>query len=70
MACHTGGEAGSRDQLLQSFSRFSSSIRRILSYADPDVKVWQLSDMPSLPTWSSQSLVLIGDAAHPFLPCE
>ena len=26
--------------------------------------------MQSLPTWTKDRLVLIGDAAHPFLPCE
>lgn len=26
--------------------------------------------MQSLPTWTRDRLVLIGDAAHPFLPCE
>lgn len=70
IASDTGSEVGSRDQLLQSFSSFCPAVQRIISYAGSDVKVWQLLDMESLPTWTSENLVLIGDAAHPFLPCK
>jgi hypothetical protein len=43
--------------------------RKIASLADEEVKVWMLYDMQSLPSWTRGRLVLIGDAAHPFLPC-
>jgi 2-polyprenyl-6-methoxyphenol hydroxylase-like FAD-dependent oxidoreductase len=43
--------------------------REIVSLADEEVKVWVLYDMQSLPSWTQGRLVLIGDAAHPFLPC-
>jgi len=33
------------------------------------MKVWDLLDMDVIPTWNKNRLVLIGDAAHPFLPC-
>lgn len=42
----------------------------IVSHASEDVGLWTLHDMQSLSTWTKDCLVLIGDAAHPFLPCE
>lgn len=44
--------------------------RRILEQAKEDFKVWELMDMKNLDTWTSDRLVLLGDAAHPFLPCK
>ena len=39
------------------------------SKKDPaSLKVWQLLDMETLPTWVNNKLALLGDAAHPFLP--
>jgi salicylate hydroxylase len=61
--------SGSRDKLMQSFEHMCPAARKIVSLADSDVKVWVLYDMQSLPTWTRERLVLIGDAAHPFLPC-
>jgi hypothetical protein len=61
--------SGSRDKLIRSFEHMCPAARKIVSLADTDVKVWVLYDMQSLPTWTRQRLVLIGDAAHPFLPC-
>jgi 2-polyprenyl-6-methoxyphenol hydroxylase-like FAD-dependent oxidoreductase len=34
------------------------------------IKVWQLLDMETLPTWTSGKFALMGDAAHPCLPCK
>lgn len=45
-------------------------MQKIVSQASEDVGLWTLNDMQSLPTWMRDRLVLIGDAAHPFLPCE
>jgi hypothetical protein len=61
--------SGSRDILVKAFSSFCLAARKIIAYAPPDVGVWVLYDMDSLPTWNRDKLVLIGDAAHPFLPC-
>jgi hypothetical protein len=33
-----------------------------------DLKLWTLLDMDRIPTWHKERLVLLGDAAHPFLP--
>ena len=35
-----------------------------------ELKVWTLLDMERIPTWHKDRLVLLGDAAHPFLPRE
>jgi 2-polyprenyl-6-methoxyphenol hydroxylase-like FAD-dependent oxidoreductase len=32
------------------------------------LKVWKLLDMEVIPTWVKDRPVLLGDAAHPFLP--
>jgi salicylate hydroxylase len=62
---------GSKSHLLQLYSDFAPEVQQILqSVPEGDLKVWDLMDMDSLPTWHKGSLVLIGDAAHPFLPCK
>lgn len=67
--CPGYNQSGNRDKLLQSFDHFCPAARKIVSYADADVRVWVLYDMRSLSTWTQERLALIGDAAHPFLPC-
>jgi salicylate hydroxylase len=61
--------SGSRDQLVKSFEHMCPAARKIVALAPADVKVWVLYDMQALPSWTRERLVLIGDAAHPFLPC-
>ncbi|KAK9420726.1 hypothetical protein SUNI508_00817 [Seiridium unicorne] len=58
-----------KEALLDSFSAFGPGPREVLKQApEADIKVWSLDDMESLETWFKGSLVLIGDAAHPFMP--
>ncbi|GAB7323819.1 hypothetical protein MBLNU13_g07265t1 [Cladosporium sp. NU13] len=57
-----------RGRLNQSFKNFSAGVQKIVSHASEDVGLWTLHDMQSPPTWTKDRLVLIGDAAHPFLP--
>ena len=35
-----------------------------------DVKFWKLVAREPIPSWHKDRLVLIGDAAHPMLPCK
>lgn len=35
-----------------------------------DVRFWKLIAREPIPTWHKDRLVLIGDAAHPMLPCK
>jgi 2-polyprenyl-6-methoxyphenol hydroxylase-like FAD-dependent oxidoreductase len=53
---------------MRSFEHVCPAARKIISFADTDVKVWVLYDMQSLPCWTRERLLLVGDAAHPFLP--
>lgn len=58
-----------RNTLLEIYHEFSPKIRKVLEKADPEtLKLWPLLDMDTLPSWVNNSLALIGDAAHPFLP--
>jgi len=62
-------QSTSLDKLLQVYESFDSSVLTLLSKADPrSVKVWTLLDMKVIPTWTTENLALLGDAAHPFLP--
>ena len=54
----------------EAFSKFFPAARKIITYADEDIPSWQLMDMDKMSNWHKGKLVLIGDAAHPFLPCE
>lgn len=44
-------------------------VRGLLDMAEVgSLKVWSLLDMGRIPTWFNKRVVLLGDAAHPFLP--
>ncbi|OTB01184.1 hypothetical protein M426DRAFT_223073 [Hypoxylon sp. CI-4A] len=61
--------AASKNAMLNSFKSWGLAPFRILDQADEtDIKVWELMDMEVLDRWTDEKLVLIGDAAHPFLP--
>ncbi|KAK4986152.1 hypothetical protein LTR50_005524 [Elasticomyces elasticus] len=62
-------EGGNKDKLREVYKNFHPSIDTLLSYVDEkELKLWKLLDMDILPTWIDERLVLLGDAAHPFLP--
>jgi 2-polyprenyl-6-methoxyphenol hydroxylase-like FAD-dependent oxidoreductase len=57
--------------MLRSFQSWGPGpLRTLEKAAEDDLKVWELMDMENLDSWTDESLVLIGDAAHPFLPCK
>lgn len=63
--------SGNKEKLLRSFEGFAPQVLRMLEKAPEDhVAVWDLVDMDVLPTWINGRVALLGDAAHPFLPCE
>lgn len=56
---------------MDRFKGFSQPVLRMLDMAPEDgVIVWDLMDMELQPRLVSGKAVLIGDAAHPFLPCR
>jgi 2-polyprenyl-6-methoxyphenol hydroxylase-like FAD-dependent oxidoreductase len=60
---------GNISKMLEVFKEFEPPVVKLLGMADEEtLKVWELLDMESLPTWTDGKLVLIGDAAHPFTP--
>ncbi|KAL9091419.1 MAG: hypothetical protein Q9165_004805 [Trypethelium subeluteriae] len=60
---------GNREKMLEVYQNFDKPVLALLAKADPgSLKLWKLLDMGQLPTWTSNKLALLGDAAHPFLP--
>lgn len=65
------GRAATREEVLDAFSDFDERLLTLFRKADKaTIKAWQLLDMETLPTWTSSKLALMGDAAHPCLPCK
>lgn len=61
--------SASKESVIEVFREFNPTILKIIEKCDSDtLKSWPLLDAPSLPTFISDSLALIGDAAHPFTP--
>ena len=60
---------GSLDKLLETYSEFPEWIRELFKHA-PDIALWQLRDIDTLPTWTKGRTILIGDAAHAMLPTQ
>ena len=58
-----------KSTLLKVYEGFDPDCVALIGKANPDsLKSWKLLDMPVIPTWVNSRLVIIGDAAHPFLP--
>lgn len=63
------GRGGSTGLLKEVYKDFEPRVRALLELVDADeLKLWTLLDMDRIPTWHKERLVLLGDAAHPFLP--
>lgn len=63
-------EQGSKGLLLDVYKDFNKSVKAILAKVDPsNLRIWTLLDMEPLESWTKGRLALMGDAAHPFLPC-
>ncbi|RAK95836.1 FAD/NAD(P)-binding domain-containing protein [Aspergillus ibericus CBS 121593] len=59
---------GSKEALVAGFSEFSPDVKELVDGADENLKVWELFDMKTLPSWVRRYSALLGDAAHPFQP--
>ncbi|CAD6444404.1 c1a33375-090d-474d-9fdd-7c37d094d636 [Sclerotinia trifoliorum] len=72
------GKGGNVENLLKIYEGWDEDMLELLKMArspiSPDenttgsLKVWRLLDMYPLPNFAKESLVLLGDAAHPYLP--
>lgn len=61
--------AAPKELLIEVYKSFPEDWLKVLQCADNEsLKVWKLLDMEVLDTWVNNRLVLLGDAAHPFLP--
>lgn len=54
-------------ELLAGYEGWSAHVQRVLGAADA-VTRWAIHDRDSVPSWSTERITLIGDAAHPMLP--
>lgn len=64
-------QLANKKQLVGHFKSWSEPVLRLLDTAPDDgVMLWDLLDMELLPNLIKGKALLIGDAAHPFLPRE
>ena len=56
--------------VFKAFKSFFPAARWLLLYLPNELRTWHLYDMKTMSTWTKGRLALIGDAAHPFLPCK
>lgn len=62
-------QAANKKQLMDHFRTFAPSVPKMLDKTPKDsVKLWDLLDMELQPSLINKRALLIGDAAHPFLP--
>lgn len=62
-------QSATKTQLMDHFRSFSPSVQRMLDLVPEDgVKLWDLMDMELQTSLIKGKAILIGDAAHPFLP--
>ncbi|KAF7870512.1 hypothetical protein EAF04_004256 [Stromatinia cepivora] len=72
------GKGGNKENLLKIYEGWDEDLLEMLKMAPSStssdtnttgtLKVWRLLDMHPLPTFTKGKLVLLGDAAHPYLP--
>lgn len=55
--------------MIDQFHDFHPDALALISKAD-EIGYWPLFDLPALNNWVSGRVALLGDAAHPFLPCK
>ena len=68
-SAETYNKSVSKSKVLEVFYDFDQRILKLLEKCDSDsLKVWPLLDALNMPTFVSDRLALIGDAAHPFTP--
>ena len=63
---YTGG--GWRDRLLDVFAGDPPVVTEILRASDDPVGAWPITDLPTLRTWHTGRVCLLGDAAHASSP--
>ena len=64
-------QAASREKMLECFSRYPEDVKAMIAKVDPDgLSLWKLLDHEELgkENWVHGNIVLLGDAAHGFLP--
>lgn len=60
---------GDLEQIAKKYKDWDPKILKFLKLVKPeDCYVWNITDLPPLPTWYMGRTVLIGDAAHATLP--
>jgi 2-polyprenyl-6-methoxyphenol hydroxylase-like FAD-dependent oxidoreductase len=61
----------SKAEMLEVARDFDPRVLAVLELADEaELKRWTLLDLEKVPRFTHERLVLVGDAAHPFLPCK
>lgn len=58
---------GDRDEFLAAFDGYHPELRGVIEAA-PEVTKWPVFDREPIPSWHSDKIVLVGDAAHAMRP--
>jgi 2-polyprenyl-6-methoxyphenol hydroxylase-like FAD-dependent oxidoreductase len=61
------GEPAPSREVLQGFQQVNDDLQAMLSEPTSWLR-WRAADLPELPAWSKENLLLVGDAAHATLP--
>lgn len=66
----TNRQPGDRGEALENFRArcWHDAILDVIRVSEGDLHYWSLMDLPPLPRWSAQRVVLAGDCAHGTLP--
>jgi 6-hydroxynicotinate 3-monooxygenase len=60
-------ETCTHDEVLRPFEGFHPEVRKVIETA-PKLTKWPIRDIKPIDKWSSQNLVLLGDACHAMTP--
>jgi salicylate hydroxylase len=60
---------GELDKVATKYKDWDPRLLKLVTLSKPeDCYVWNITDLPPLPSWSTERIVIIGDAAHATLP--
>ncbi|KAJ5190252.1 uncharacterized protein N7498_009237 [Penicillium cinerascens] len=62
-------EKGDIQEMRESYAGWDETLQKIISCV-PSIDKWKLTHLPELPSWTKNTVTLLGDACHPTLPYQ